>query len=72
MCTWIGDCEDILRLTKKAPKDLLKQGFLSYADGLPDEDNKLAAMTLVDPYFKGGALERGDLSHIDDDELDAY
>jgi len=72
VCTWIGDCEDILRITKKAPKDLLKQGFLSYADGLPDEDNKLAAMTLVDPYFKGGALERGDLSHIDDDELDAY
>jgi hypothetical protein len=70
--TWIGDCEDILRFSKKAPKDLLKQGFLSYADGLPDEDNKLAAMTLVDPYFKGGALERGDTSHIEDDELDAY
>jgi hypothetical protein len=29
-------------------------------------------MTLVDPYFKGGALERGDTSHIEDDELDAY
>jgi hypothetical protein len=69
LCTWIGDCEDILRYTAKAPKDLLKQGFLSYADGLPDEDNKLTAMTLVDPYFKGGALERGDTSHIQDEEL---
>lgn len=71
LCTWIGDCEDILRFSKKIPNDLLKQGFLSYADGLPDEDNQTAALTLVDPYFKGGALERGDTSHIDDDgELD--
>lgn len=70
--TWIGDCEDILRFNKKPPKDLLKQGFLSYADGLPDDDNKLAAMTLVDPHFKGGALERGNTSHIADDDLEAY
>lgn len=68
--TWIGDCEDILRISNKVPKNLLKQGFLSYADGLPDDDNQLAAMTLVDPHLKGGALDRGNTSHIEDGELD--
>jgi len=70
--TWVGDCEDILRFSPDPPKDLLKQGFMSYADGLPDEDNKMAALTLVDPHLKGGALERGNTKHIDDGDLDIY
>jgi hypothetical protein len=64
LCTWMGDCEDMLRLLPKPPKDLLKEGYKSYADGLPDIDTKMVAQTLVDPYLQGGALARGDTSHV--------
>jgi hypothetical protein len=71
LCTWIGDCEDIIRITGTVPMDLLKQGFLSYADGLPDEENSKAALALINPHVEGGALEQGDTSHVDlEDELD--
>lgn len=69
LCTWVGDCEDILRYAKTAPADLLKQGFYSYADGLPDAENTTLALTLVDAYLKGGALPRGDTSDVEDEEL---
>lgn len=69
LCTWIGDCEDILRFSTNVPTDLLKQGFQSYADGLPNVDNQMLALTLVDPYLKGGALPQGDTSHVQDGEL---
>jgi MoxR-like ATPase len=69
VCTWVGDCDDMLRLMDKPPKDLLKQGFLSFADGLPDEESKTLALTLVDAYLKGGALDQGDTSDVEDDDL---
>ena len=68
--TWVGDCEDMLRLMARPPKDLLKQGFLSFADGLPDEENRTLALTLIDAYLKGGALDQGDTSNVEDDDLD--
>lgn len=69
LCTWIGDCEDILTVTSNPPKDLLKQGFMSYCEGLPDPQTVQQALTLCDPHFKGGTLERGDTSHVDEDDL---
>jgi hypothetical protein len=69
LCTWVGDCEDILRFSTTAPSDLLKQGFQSYADGLPDAENQTLALTLVDAYLKGGALPQGDTSHVQAGEL---
>jgi len=69
LCTWIGDCEDILRYSVTPPADVLKQGFKSYADGLPDAENQTLALSLVDPYLKGGALPQGDTSHVQDGEL---
>ena len=69
LCTWIGDCEDILRYCKKMPANLLTQGFQSYADGLPDAENTTLALTLVDAHLKGGALPRGDTSDVQDEEL---
>jgi hypothetical protein len=68
LCTWIGDCEDMLRLLKDPPADLLKQGFDSYSDGLPDDDTRTQAQSLVDPYLKGGALPRGDTSNVNTSE----
>ena len=69
LCTWIGDCEDILRYCKMMPADLLTQGFRSYADGLPDAENTMLALGLVDPYLKGGALPRGDTSDVEHEDL---
>jgi MoxR-like ATPase len=69
VCGWIGACEDILRLTDTTPTDLIKQGFLSYADGLPDEESRNVALTSVDPYLSGGALPRGDVSHVHGEDL---
>lgn len=70
LCTWIGDCEDILEHSSNVPTDLLRQGFMSYADGLPNEEVKTQAMTLVDPYFDGGILPQGNTSNVRDDDLD--
>lgn len=70
LCTWVGDCDDMLRFLDKPPRDLLKQGFLSFADGLPDEENQILALTLVDAYLKGGALDQGDTSHVQGGDLE--
>lgn len=69
LCTWISDCDDMLRLMAKPPKDLLKQGFLSFADGLPDDETRTQALTLIDAYLKGGALDQGDTSHVQAGDL---
>ena len=59
----------MLRLLEEPPGDLLKQGWLSYVDGLPDDRSWTTAATLVEPYLKGGALARGDTSHVKEEEL---
>lgn len=61
LCTWIGDCEDLLRHTQTPQDAILRQGFLSYADGLPDEETRTQALTLIDPHIPGGALPRGNV-----------
>jgi len=70
LCAWIGDCEDILRYSVAPPPDLLRQGFMSYADGLPDEQNRNQALTLVDAYLKGGGLPRGKVVGVKEEELE--
>jgi hypothetical protein len=68
LCTWIGDCEDILQYSQTLPRDLLRQGFMSYADGLPDEQNRNQALTLVDPHIRDGGLPRGPVVGVREDE----
>jgi len=65
LCSWIGDCEDILRLSTGPVADVLKEGFKSYADGLPDIDTKVVAQALVDPHLTGGALPRGSVKGLE-------
>lgn len=74
LCGWIGDCEDIIVMhdafgSGPLPNDILKKGFDSYADGLPDAENKALALQLVDPYLKGGALPRGPVSGVKKEDL---
>lgn len=69
LCTWIQDCEDMIKIHEQygsgaLPKDILKQGFNSYADGLADIENRMVALQLVDPHLKGGALPRGNPSGV--------
>lgn len=59
LCTWVGDCEDILDMSSTPPADLLKDGFNSVADGFPDQDTRAVALTLIDSHLKGGALPLG-------------
>ena len=59
LCTWLGDCEDILLDQKQAPADLLKQGFESYADGLPDDETRNQALGLINSYISGGVFGGG-------------
>lgn len=75
LCTWIGDCEDIILLHETygkgpLPQDILSQGFAAYADGLPNHDNKTLALQLVDPHLRGGALPRGDVQGVKSTDLD--
>lgn len=58
LCTWIGDCEDILH-TETNPTRLLQRAFASYADGLPDIETRNQALSLVQPHVKGGMFETG-------------
>jgi hypothetical protein len=58
LCTWIGDCEDILDTTQTPPADLLKSGFMSVADGFADDETRAQALTLIDAHLKGGAIPR--------------
>jgi len=51
--TWIEDCQDILEISDTPPKDLLKQGFMSYADGLPDLSNRQGVMTAAGAHIEG-------------------
>jgi MoxR-like ATPase len=74
LCTWIGDCEDIIRHHEQhgegaLPRNILKMGFDSYADGLPDLENRTLAETLVDPYLQGGVLPRGVTAGVKDEDL---
>lgn len=59
VCAWVQDAEDILRLTKKPPKDLLSQSCLSVIEGFPDSTSRLAAKRLIDPHLPTGSLDVG-------------
>lgn len=70
LCAWLEDAEDILRITPKVPRDLLKQSFMTVADSFPDKQTRIAALRLIDAHLTGGAVPRGDTSGIDPDDLD--
>jgi hypothetical protein len=48
--------EDIIRLTGKVPKNLVKRGMRMWWDGAPDEETRLEAKRLVDTHLKGGVI----------------
>lgn len=74
LCTWIGDCEDMIRFHEEfgegaLPSNILSLAFQSYSDGLVDAENKAHAESLVDPHFQGGVLPRGRTTGVRREEL---
>jgi len=56
VCAWLGHMEDIVAMTGKVPKDLVKRGARAFLDGMPDEHTRLEAERLIDPHIKGGVV----------------
>jgi MoxR-like ATPase len=68
---WLGHAEDMLIATNEGnAKSLLKKAARTILDGMPDEETKLSAKRLIDPHLKGGALDTGDTSFMNDGKLD--
>jgi MoxR-like ATPase len=70
LCSILGHAEDLIYCTGgRVPSKLLKKAARAWLDGLPDEETRQAARNLIDPHLKGGAVDEGDTSHIDDGNL---
>lgn len=59
LCSVLGAAEDIVRVTGKVPKDVLKLAFRAYTDKLPDQETRETAIRLADPHIAGGVLDAG-------------
>lgn len=57
LCEVLSEAEDLLHFTgRDAPKNLLKQAFCAWLDGM-DDDSRLVAKRLIDPHIGGGAFD---------------
>ncbi len=54
VCAWLGHAEDIIEMTGKVPMDLPRRAARTFLDGLADDETRLAADRLIDPYIKAG------------------
>lgn len=72
LCSFLEHAQDILRFRfecgQGVPKDLLQLASCSWVDGLPDEENRLKAIKIMDPNIE--TLNEGDTSHISGSLLD--
>jgi len=62
LCDILSHAQDILLISGKVDKKLLKMAAKAWVDGLPDEENRKAARNILDPSI--GMLDEGDTSHI--------
>jgi MoxR-like ATPase len=62
LCDVLEHAQDIMISSKKLNKHLLTFAVRTWVDGLPDEENRLAAKQILDPRL--GVLSEGDTSHI--------
>lgn len=58
VCDILGHCQDIINMTGKVPKDLLRRGIRAWSDGLPDDHSQAEAVKLMDPHVRGGVAGR--------------
>lgn len=65
VCNILGHAEDLVTCMEKVPGKLLKYAARAWVDLLPDKSAQDTAWAYMDPFFKGGALEEGDTSHIE-------
>jgi MoxR-like ATPase len=55
--------------TGKDAAKVIRAGLQDILAGAPNEDTREALKRLVDPHLKGGAVDEGDTSHINNDPL---
>jgi len=68
VCNWASVCEAQLKWRPNAKTDrLLQDSARSWIDGLPDEETRMEATRVIDPYMKGGVISAADLE--DDEDL---
>lgn len=59
VCSWLGHAEDIVAMVGDVPKNLAQRAARAYLDKMPDEETRLTAERLVDPFIKGGVVGVG-------------
>ena len=71
VCSWLGHAEDLLYCTntQSQPGTLLRKAARAVLDGMPDEETRMGVRRIMDPFLKGGAMDEGDTSHIEDGNL---
>jgi len=71
VCSWLGHAEDMLYCTGTTSQagTLLRKAARAVLDGMPDEETRTGVRRIMDPFLKGGALDEGDTSHINDGSL---
>lgn len=69
VCAWLGHAEDIVVMTGEVPKDLPRRAARAVLDGMPDDETRLAADRLIDPYIKSGVTPSKNKSDDPDDIL---
>ena len=64
LCSLLEHAQDMVIVSegRKLPKNLLRMAARAWVDGLPDEENRLLAIKIMDPHI--GTLNEGDVSHI--------
>lgn len=64
LCNILGHASDMMECSpnKQVSKNLLRQAARVWLDGLPDEENRDAALKIMDPHVK--MLDEGSTDHI--------
>ena len=70
LCSWLALAEDMVYgMGGKVPNGLLKKAARAFLDGMPDDEAVTVCKRLMDPHLKGGAVDEGDTSHINNGSL---
>ena len=69
VCSVLGHAQDILLCgsPNRIPKTLLKMALRPWLDGLPDSENRMVALRLIDAHI--AMLDEGNTDHISTDPL---
>lgn len=67
LCTILGHAQDVMIHSGKLSNKILKWSVRAWVDRLPDEENRQAALNIMDPHI--GTIPEGDTTHIKPGDL---